>query len=78
MMRKLYFYCGGGFFYGDSWTTCKIFDDSDLGKIIRFAMRMEFRTKAQQELCDAENHSPITTSHMAVDNVVDASKNCRS
>ena len=46
----------------------RIFYDSDLGKIVRFAMRMEFRTKAQQKLCDAENHSPITTSHMAVDN----------
>ena len=46
----------------------KLFDDSDLSRIIRFAMRMEFRTKAQQKLCDAENHSPITTSHMAVDN----------
>jgi hypothetical protein len=46
----------------------QIFYDSDLGKIVRFAMRMEFRTKAQQKLCDAENHSPITTSHMAVDN----------
>jgi hypothetical protein len=46
----------------------RIFYDSDLGKIVRFAMRMEFRTKARQKLCDAENHSPITTSHMAVDN----------
>ncbi len=46
----------------------KLFDDSDLSRIIRFAMRMEFRTKAQQKLCDAENHSPITTSHTAVDN----------
>ena len=31
-------------------------------------MRMEFRTKAQQELCDAENFRPITASHIAVDN----------
>ena len=46
----------------------RIFYDSDLGKIVRFAMRMEFRTKAQQKLCDAENHSPITTFHTAVDN----------
>ena len=46
----------------------KLFDDSDLNRIIRFAMRMEFRTKAQQELCDAENFRPITASHIAVDN----------
>ena len=46
----------------------KLFDDSDLSRIIRFAMRMEFRTKAQQELCDAENFRPITASHIAVDN----------
>ena len=46
----------------------KLFDDSDLNRIIRFAMRMEFRTKAQQELCDAENFRPITAFHIAVDN----------
>lgn len=46
----------------------KLFDDSDLNRIISFAMRMEFRTKAQQELCDAENFRPITASHIAVDN----------
>ena len=46
----------------------KLFDDSDLNRIIRFAIRMQFRTKAQQELCDAENFRPITASHIAVDN----------
>ena len=46
----------------------KSFDDSDLGKIIRFAIRMQFRTKAQQELCDAENSRVITAAHAAVDN----------
>lgn len=46
----------------------KLFDDSDLNRIISFAVRMQFRTKAQQELCDAENFRPITASHIAVDN----------
>ncbi len=57
-----------GFFMAIRGRPAKLFDDSDLSRIIRFAMRMEFRTKAQQKLCDAENHSPITTSHTAVDN----------
>jgi hypothetical protein len=68
MMKKLYFYCGVVSFMATRGRPARIFYDSDLGKIVRFAMRMEFRTKAQQKLCDAENHSPITTSHMAVDN----------
>lgn len=68
MMEKLNFYCGGGFSMATRGRPARIFYDSDLGKIVRFAMRMEFRTKAQQKLCDAENHSPITTFHTAVDN----------
>ena len=68
MMEKLNFYCGGGFSMATRGRPARIFYDSDLSRIIRFAMRMEFRTKAQQKLCDAENHSPITTSHTAVDN----------
>ena len=68
MMEKLNFYCGGGFSMATRGRPARIFYDSDLNRIIRFAMRMEFRTKAQQKLCDAENHSPITTSHTAVDN----------
>ena len=68
MMEKLNFYCGGGFSMATRGRPARIFYDSDLGKIVRFAMRMEFRTKAQQKLCDAENFRPITASHIAVDN----------
>lgn len=39
----------------------KVFNDSDLSRIIQFATRMTFRTKAQQELYEAE-HSRIITS----------------
>jgi hypothetical protein len=61
MMRKLYFYCALVSFMATRGRPAKSFDDSDFSRIIRFAMRMEFRTKAQQELCDAENSRVITT-----------------
>ena len=38
----------------------KSFDDSELSRIIDFAKRRQFRTKAQQELYDAENSRVIT------------------
>lgn len=33
----------------------KTFDDSDLARVIRSAINKDFRTKAQQKLCDIEN-----------------------
>ena len=45
----------------------KSFDDSELSRIIDFAKRRQFRTKAQQELWDAENSRVITASHVAAD-----------
>ncbi|MFH7411099.1 hypothetical protein [Acinetobacter variabilis] len=45
----------------------KSFDDSELSRIIDFAKRRQFRTKAQQELYDAENSRVITAPHVAAD-----------
>ena len=45
----------------------KSFDDSELSTIIDFAGRRQFRTKAQQELCDAEDSRMIVSQIVAAD-----------
>jgi len=45
----------------------KSFDDSELSRIIDFAKRRQFRTKAQQELCDAEDSRIIVSQIVAAD-----------
>ena len=45
----------------------KSFSDDELSKIIRFAERRQFRTKAQQQLCDAESSRIITRHHVVAD-----------
>ena len=65
--HKTNFYCGGSFFMATRGRPAKSFDDSELSKIIRFAESMQFRTKAQQQLCDAENSRIITHHHVVAD-----------
>lgn len=45
----------------------KSFDDYELTKIIEFATRMTFRTKAQQELYEVEHSRIITSVHILAD-----------
>ena len=55
------------FFMATRGRPAKSFDDSELSRIINFAKRRQFRTKAQQELYDAENSRVITALHVAAD-----------
>ena len=45
----------------------KSFDNDELSRIISFAERRQFRTKAQQQLCDAESSRIITRHHVVAD-----------
>jgi len=45
----------------------KVFNDSELSRIIQFATRMTFRTKAQQKLYEAEHSRIITSVHILAD-----------
>lgn len=55
------------FFMATRGRPAKSFDDNELSRIISFAERRQFRTKAQQQLCDAENSRIITRHHVAAD-----------
>ena len=55
------------FFMATRGRPAKSVDDSVLSRIINFGKRRQFRTKAQQELYDAENSRVITALHVAAD-----------
>ena len=64
---KTIFFLALVFFMATRGRPAKSFDDSELSRIINFAKRRQFRTKAQQELYDAENSRVITALHVAAD-----------
>lgn len=78
MFELLFFYIGCGM--AKRGRPSKLFDDSELTRIIGFATRMTFRTKAQQQLYDLENSRIITSSSLddellALIKIVDRQRN---